>query len=208
MGLFSKTEQATKYIKDQKMECPHCGQSICLSVGVSVNGLTKFKERKKETAAEDEQTNGQTNEQSEMLLALDNMGITKAYEEAIKMSKVENIPKDMHKSLLNFLRISSEKRVPREILQQIIREFGGMIKVYCSNGVAVVVSDGVIRRFMPSYYLTGQRVTVNGKTVGTARADKETINGYMRTKFGLVDGKGAFFEAMRVKYIGEFNRNM
>jgi hypothetical protein len=93
--------------------------------------------------------------------------------------------------------------VPRFILDHYTNEFGKTPNFYAANGILVITVNGVVRAFAPQ--TTAQQPTRANLLEGMKMPfSDEPFHLWAKTRFGYVEGKGAFYEHMHKRSIGEF----
>lgn len=190
------------------VDCPCCGERIAIDVSLTINSLGKAGPYEKPDKAIKEPVKVKSkfneNEQKIIIFAKNN-GLLEALEKVAKIAKTEQLPMDMEKFFITVLKTSVQKVIPKFALNIFAREFGGKIDFYASQRIGMVLSDGTIRLFIPTQLVGGVKVRgiVSNKRINLS-ADEDQLNRYIKTKFGLVSGKGAMFEMMRNKSIGDF----
>jgi hypothetical protein len=76
------------------------------------------------------------------------------------------------------------------------------------GAIAAISVDGVVRRFAPLRFLREQRVQQvrsRGPAIQTDQRHRQAV-GWMKTRWGYVtQAKGAYFEEMQKRYLGEWD---
>ena len=117
-------------------------------------------------------------------------GALAAFVDAVAHIKVQQPPRNLERYFLSWLKACQPAVVPKEHLEALIAEFRGRITVYQFSGIAAVVSDGYLRTFIP---YAGKESRAKAQAFQHAAV----LEGWLRSRYGYVAGKGAFFEAMR-----------
>lgn len=188
------------------INCPCCGERIAIDIWVNINSIEKADEKPvSEVEKEIINPNRLTNDEQELIDYSKKNGVFDIFLSVVKTVKFNEMPINMEKYFITFLKTSSQKMIPEFALKIFYREFGGQISFYASQGIGVVISDGVIKMFIPTQIVGGKKVRgiMTNRKINLS-ADEGKVEEFIKTRYGLVGGKGAMFEMMRNKSIGGF----
>jgi len=132
-------------------------------------------------------------------------GILAGFVEVVKLVKSDSLPGDMEKFFLMVLTTMKPRLLPKFALNRFIEDFPGTIDFYASQGIGIVISSGEIKRFVPTELLGSAKI--KGIGVGTKKrisVAPEELDGFLKTKYGLVACRGAMFSMMGGKALGNF----
>lgn len=135
-------------------------------------------------------------------------GLLGAFETAVKAANPNNVPTDVGKFLVIFLKTCRAKKMPRFVVDRYIREMSTeQLEFWSAQGVVAVVGDKVIRAFVPLSYLLGTPMYGIGDAIkGRLAVEPEKLELWVRGRFGYVPAKSkAFLSAMQRKSLGDFN---
>lgn len=135
-------------------------------------------------------------------------GILQAFLDIASELKAHQMPKDTTTFFLNWLRTCTVAQlIPKFALRKLINEFKDeYIEVQHAQGIGAVISDGVLRAFVPMHLLRGEVIRAGGGSNTKLRtsATDAGMDNWIRTKHGYVLGTGALFNEMRKQAKGSF----
>lgn len=146
-------------------------------------------------------------EQLQVLDDAKQTGVLQSFEVATKAAKVDQIPRNIERFFLNWLRAAKPMSIPSFALDQFVRDFNKARIQFCgAQGIGVVLANGIIRQFIPTHVVVGRAIRDNtGGLRARVDAEKTKFNNWTRTRFGFVAGKGALYENLKRCSIGEFS---
>lgn len=194
--------------RERHFRCPHCEKEIVVHVQTVVQQVTV------PVADDDPDHPWKFNATASHIALVEDArrsGLMEAFGQAAKDMNVDgSIPRVIEKTFLNFVRYAQLFNVPGAALVAIQRDFPGSkkVEIWQASGIAAISVDGVVRRFAPLRHVRilsfpQPRSRMADQVVRRNQADAGT---WMRTRWGYVVGKGAFFEEMQKKFLGEWDK--
>jgi hypothetical protein len=195
--------------KTSIIECPHCQSLIELKTQMHLE-LTGVALSAGDDAPQEEWRKTLTPEQRQMLDGLKANGTIEAFTAVLKETRLpEQMPKNAERFFLNWLRKAGAKAIPQHAMDYLTVKFNqARIEFWAAEGVGCVIADRAMKRFVPYNLVNGTAVVgLNGnKNRRTETGIEELNTWWVRTRYGFVAGKGALFQTLKVKSIGEFAR--
>ncbi len=142
----------------------------------------------------------------ELLDAAKSTGIFEVFSHAVREAmQYMGVPSDMEAHFLRFWARLIEVSVPRAAMATWITEFGGYIRVYSSDDILLVTSDGIAKQFVPNRFVRASHSTKNDDPQIVPRSAH--FERWVKGKFGYVPaGANRFTDALRQRNIGAFGR--
>lgn len=202
---------------EPRVDCPSCGASLGVRLkvtagavivdpdGRSVKAETKPADPPPPSVADD----GFNPQELRIIQDAEESGMFDAFCNAVREEKIGQTPANLRRFLFTFLqtaRVTSD--VPNYMLRQMKETHGGFVSFYSGNGVIAVVSDGVVREFIPVRYVKrGARAKMPGGLAATLADPEAQFTEWVRGRFGYVprDSK-VFADALRQPTVGSFGR--
>jgi hypothetical protein len=149
-----------------------------------------------------------TASQVELVEEAKKTGLFSAFCNAVVVAKDSNLPQNLEKFFITVLRTAVPKQVPRFALKRFIKEWPGTrVEYFASQQIGIIVVEGVIRAFIPSFYVSGRTIrNLRHDFRGVTSAPQETFEAWIRTKNGYVSSSGALLEELRSRSLGSFAR--
>lgn len=189
--------------QSQSFDCPMCKARLYVNLELRLKRIVALDEEGKPMAGLSESVTG---ENAALLKELEESGIAQAFFETLERAMVGGTPRNPNRHLLDFIKGATRVRIARHLLRPLIQEFDGQIEIYAHNLIAAIVAGGQVRCFIPYPLLKGEtvnRLTQNGTQI-TSTAEPMTSQRWRKSKFGYVEGSGAFFNELRKKSYGDF----
>lgn len=200
---MSDREKDLEEMKSRVVLCPHCSQPIRFDLGVRLVSVSKPDD---EALCASSNRSKLSESQQSVLKFLDQQGILSSFEAVVRFVRHEQTPTDIGAFFFEFMKTARPIKVPPVVLETLIAEFPNeRIEVWSSQGIAVIVTRGLMRCFIAQKVVQGIRI--KGSRLRTS-VDTTMINDWIRTKFGFVAGPGPFLEEIRKRCLGEFARPM
>ena len=189
--------------------CPCCNTLLEIEIDIRLTQVN-IKQNKPEIATSQipipEKPSKFTDNEQAVLDYANKYDLLEIFEKVVKLTNTETTPKDMEKFFLSTLKSAAKKTIPAFALKRFADEFGGNIEFYSSQRIGIVLSGGIIRAFIPTQIVGGAKVRgiMGGSKRVTLRAEEDTFDGFIKTRYGLVSQVGAMFEMMKNKSLGGF----
>lgn len=196
--------EVTDYKKRRIFPCPHCANPIEVVLRNEVEVDIP------NDSARVDWKSTLTPDQLAVIESVEKSGVLKSFEDVVRRVKPVDPPKNISRFFMIFLKTAAQKRVSAETILEFKKMFSGKnIEFWSAQGLGVVIVDKQLRAFFPLAVIAGKSIRAIGKKSGSAffiPPDKKELSEIIRTRFGFVNGKGIFFDAMRKKSIGDFAR--
>lgn len=198
MAEFSATT------KKKRVECPHCGHEVEVEIRAVVIGVAIPDHS---PVTDDAWRAELSDEEKGVLSYAVEHGVLESFSLVAQRVKQPQ-PRNLERFFLNFMRKAVPASLPRPILGKLIAAYMDRIECWIADGMAMILSDGMIRCFMGQDMLMGKRVhgPAGSALKARMRADVGDVDDWIRTRFGYVAKSGAMFDSMRVRSHGEFGR--
>lgn len=192
--------------KSNQFNCPHCATTLQFRVNLTVRGVREV-DGDGAFMTPSGQAQPVSLKSQRLMDFYRETGILGAFRDVVSEVKSAQLPHDIGGFLLVWLKTATLVSVPRLALRRLASEFGGVIEVYHAQGIAAIVSDGVVRSFAPIYLLRGELVrAAKGSRISVkTQANDAQMDTWIRTKHGYVVGTGAYFNEMKRKSAGSFD---
>jgi len=190
----------------KRVVCPHCYGELVVHFTLEIVDIVA-------PTADSEQkpghwSDGLSEEEVKLITESTATGILGAFDQAVRRTRGGEAPKNMERFLLTFFKTARPVSVPMFVLRYFIEEFApARIVFWAAQGIAVVLADELVKAFVPFDFVRGKSVkSAGGNSAIKARlpVDQEAFSEWVRTRFGYVIGKGAFFRNMQKRSLGEF----
>jgi hypothetical protein len=191
--------------ENKQFKCPCCQATLEIRLSVTLDQVsTKEGNSEFECALNSQEPIFTADEQKVLKYAKAN-GIYAGFVEVVKILKSDSLPGNIEKFFLTVLATMKPRLLPKFALNRFIEDFPGTIDFYASQGIGIVVSSGEIKRFVPTELMGSAKI--KGIGVGTKKrisVAPEELDGFLKTKYGLVAHRGAMFSMMGGKSLGNF----
>lgn len=186
------------------VNCPHCSGEIVVVVDYKLSALDPAK-------IYNEQQHGDFGEFWKKSLSVEDRsivdsaetnGLIEPFARAFEKAHGQSLTRP-HKAFLSWIKEAKPQPLPREVLDYFAAEYGGRIHFIARQSVGAVLSDGRFEEFYPTEFTSGKKI--GGKFRVTNASIVQVID-WRRTKYGYVASRGAFYEMINKKNIGEFAR--
>jgi len=175
--------------------CPHCGGEMAFTIDLA--GAQRMVQMTPKERADRWRSDAPQAVQ-DFLKDLEESGLFTSFEQACEGMPVNSRPNNRYKFFFTSLTRMGELDLPYPILKPLIDEFHGYIKVWGSNGMAAVTSNGRLRGFISMYDLNNLQPL--GGPVKSANLTREWI----KTRFGYVTSP-IMFDEFRKRSIGAWD---
>lgn len=192
-------------------KCPCCQARLQFKTQVSVLGVYELGENdmpiverprlvKKDTLTPDERN---------LVDSIKTAGLFAPFETTMRTSTPHNVPADLEKYFLTFLKRATKVKTPQFAIRPClsVNEREGQLELFAFQNIAAVVSDGYVKSFLPYQLVNGKPIQdtlhSNGKGVGVSRNDL-TLPDWVKTRNGYVAGRGVLWNELRGKAAGNF----
>ncbi len=183
---------------EKTLTCPHCHEPIHVVVRTQVVEAVRVIERR----GKEDGRLGLTPEKTQALEVAKEAGLITAFEAAVNRRKNGTTPKNIERYFLTFLDKARPVKVPGFVLKKAMQIFPDTrIEIRASDGIAALLTDGVIRGFVPQATLMG--TTISGSNMRTS-VRLEEVEEWIRTRWGFVAGKGFLFAELQQSCFGGF----
>jgi hypothetical protein len=107
---------------------------------------------------------------------------------------------------IKFLRRATRLSTPQFAIRQCLPEEdrAGELELWRMNTVSAVISNGEFKTFLPSEMVDGNEAKRLQMTSGKVTTERVTLDIWVKTRWGYVQGKGALLAEMRNRYLGQF----
>lgn len=192
-------------------KCPCCNARLQFKTQVSVLGVYELSEEdmpiverpklvKKDALSPDERS---------LVDGIKEAGLFAPFETTMKTSTPHNVPADLEKYFLTFLKRATKVKTPQFAIRPCLSadEREGDLELFVFQNMAAVVRDGFVRSFLPYQLVNGKEIpdTLHSASngVGVSRNDL-TLSDWVRTRNGYVAGRGLLWNELRGKAAGDF----
>lgn len=147
---------------------------------------------------------GASAEEMEVVTLAQQSGLLEVYRKVVLQRHQElnqREPRDIGAHFVGFLRTLTPSKIAGRNLNIVVREFGGRVEVYHSQGITMIVSNGSIRQFLTNRAFTRKiantrrAIRLNGVVLNPASpAESESV---VRTGLGYVpEGARLFLHSL------------
>jgi|SRR6185369_4209678 len=187
--------------------CPKCSEPLTVRVKLTGSFIQRdTQERTPPKAQQSARPQSQIDADERFIEDARASGMLAAFEECVQQLNERQRPSNTGEFLLTVLRTYGEKVVPRAVLERYKSEFGGRIDFWSAQGVIVVLSDRIVRAFVPHHLIFGAAIRdARGKARGTLGTDEQRFDLWVRGKHGYVPADAKIFaDAMAQRTRGDF----
>jgi hypothetical protein len=183
--------------RNWQLACPHCGEEFVVTVAMKSEQLRTQRA---------ESTDRFSPEDLELLSRLETAGLLAAFEQATRRAKANEMPKDMKRFFLVWLRTVRPVTIPRESLDILMANFEkSYVTVMGSQGILMVLADRRPRLFVPADYTGPTAHQRKRLPPGMSLPMPVTeLSEWIRTRNGYVAGHGLLWDELKGKAYGEF----
>lgn len=182
-------------------QCPCCGS--CLDILLKEPGIESVRATNKEPA--EGWKKGLSDIELEICERADKLGLINSLALAAREQGTPVGSKNIKPFFLKLLKVAKPIYAPGAVVESLEKDCGGVIQINAANGIGMVLSDGVLKMFVPMRYLANYRVD-DIKVGETTASLKSSLGEWVRTKMGYVPASaGLFLAEMRRKNKGSFS---
>jgi len=199
--------------------CPHCGGEVQFTTRVkivTVNGEIERSDAPPEAPVSRHAARraawlaARSPAQRAFLEEAATSGVLAAFLAACERLNSEQQPSIPEKFLLQTLQHARPRQIPRPLFARILRHVGaaGRVVVYGAPAIYIVTVDGHLKAFIPMNIITAIE-GVGSDRFSLEQPDAQPENdGWWKTRFGYVAGRGPLYEEFRHRYLGQFGTAM
>lgn len=188
----------------RQFECPSCGCALVVPIDIEVHPV----ENSDEPNPSQDWLERQPASVKGLVETGEVTGMLAAFIEAHKKAD-SSIPGDYRKVFVEFFRTAKPRPVPQLVMDRYSREFPARrLEFHSATGVIAVIADKAVVAFAPVSTICGSpiRLTHGGKLKGRLDVTAQSLEEWIRTRFGYVASPGPMLDQMKRRSIGEIAR--
>lgn len=181
--------------------CPHCHTLLKLHLRIEVLEVLMVGDPSAPAQiARDDRTSPLASEQLALVESFKSTGLLDAFEQAVITAHPQHRPRRLDRFLITWLATAQPRRLRREALQQLMKEYPGeRIEIWSAQGIIAIIVGGRIRQFVPLKVIFSEptrRLATDHSKVHPEQTTN-SLTRWIKTRHGYVSGKGEFFEDLR-----------
>lgn len=192
-------------------KCPCCNARLQFKVQVNVLGVYELDQDDQPVVVRPAPVpkDSLTTDERDLVESIKKEGLFDAFERTIRTSTPHNVPSDLEKYFLTFLKRATKIKTPQFAIRPClpVDEREGELELYAFQNIAAVVNDGFVRSFLPYQLVNGKEIAdtlqPSGNGVSVTRRDL-TLSDWVKTRNGYVAGRGLLFNELRGRAKGSF----